>query len=392
MAKSDSIPKQCRILKRNQRHHEAFDDSKYDGRIVDEECHYQNAQHGNHCPANGCLEQKLGLEMTRFHWAQGIIVSFKRCNANFAKLKAYIQKQLERNGVKDEDALKDLTWYAIGGQTLECLQREIQHTVLFQKHPLKKLKAKELLRLMRFPSGHPDQEGEIYTRFDVIDECQRRGKQLLIELGWPTKMNALYWSVNDLKAEPRTLREIIGNDRFEGCKGMSRDVYRNLSIATDFEFDCTHTGLECTNVKEWKEIIARHPTAKPLLYKAIEYEKAVWEYAIGHYSGQATAAATEDDEWVGEVVPIAKHGQGPDDSTRNVTIIARWLGIDVNTVSDVKLLTEADPYHGVWHLLEYCTPEKPTKAEVLKQAVAHAKREAKFSEKKSSTLTLDLFS
>lgn len=40
--------------------------------------------------------------------------------------------------------------------------------------------------------GHPNEEGEPYGRFDVMDECQRRGKQLFLDLGWPINPEAIY--------------------------------------------------------------------------------------------------------------------------------------------------------------------------------------------------------
>ena len=390
------IPKQCKILKRKQKHEECFQSRKYDGRIVDEECHYQD---GNHfcdsgvrctCPSGGCLEQKLGLEMTRFHWAHGIIVSFKKCNANFAIIKEYIRKELAKISVKDEAALEDLTWTAFGWQSLENIGKWIEHEVQLHKHPLKKLSAKELQRLMSCPTGHPDQEGSVYDRYDVMHEIEQRGKKVLIDLGWPTKMNARYWRINRLREPPETLRQILGGQKFDGCKGMSKDIYRVLSVATDFDYNCTDTGLSCTSVKDWQKIIAKHPDAKPLLKKAIEYDKAVYEYAIGYGGGRATVAVTgdeEDDETGGAVIPLSEHKQ--DECAMNLVHIGKWLGIDMTKASDVKILVEADPYCGVWEVLEWYTPEKPTKDQILKQAIAEAKRDAKM--KKPSTLTLDLF-
>jgi len=373
----NSIPKQCKQLKKGQKH-------EYLTHLVTEECHYKDA-----CPAGGCLEQRLGLEMVRFHWAQGISVSFKRCNANFEKIKEYIRKELEKDGVKDDDMLEDLSWSAIGSQSLENIHKNIDHEVQLYKQPLKKLPAKEILRLMKSPSGHPDQEGEIYSRFDVINECTRRGKQLLVELGWPTEMTALYWHKRRLKDGPSTLKQIIAGSKFDNCRG-TKDIFKKLAMATDFEYDCTHVGLSCTTLKEWQKWIGKHPTAKPLLIKAIEYDKAFYEYAVGYNGGRATVDVTgdeEDDPDNGVIVPLGK--QGKDGSAGNLTSIARWLGIQVNKASDVKILTEANPYAGVWHVLDY-TPEKPSKQQILQQEIQIAKNTSRND--KPTTLTLDLFS
>jgi hypothetical protein len=135
----------------------------------------------------------------------------------------------------------------------------------------------------------------------------------------------------------------------------------------------------------------RRPVYIPLLKKAIEYDKAFYEYAIGYGGGRATVAVTsdeEDDETGGSVVPLSQHKQ--DECAMNLVHIGKWLGIDMNKVSDVRILVEADPYRGVWEVLEFCTPMKPTKEQIRNQVIAEAKRSAKTE--KPKTLTLDLFS
>jgi len=353
---------QCKLLKKNQKH-------EWRTASVNEDCHYEK------CPENGCLERQLELEMHSFHWAQGITVSFKRCQTNFEKLKEYIRKELAEHGVKDKEILEEETWSAIGSQNLEHLHRSLDHEIQLHKHPIKKLTAKELLRLMQSPSGHPDQEGEIYNRFDVMDECSRRGKQLLVELGWSTKMDARYYYRRYGKDDkPQTLQQILCREKWDGCRG-TKDVHRRLSFATDFEYDCTHTGLSCTSLADWKKLITKYPLAKPILYEAIMHEKAFYEYCTTCYE--------EDDS---QALPISKHDKN-DICCHNVCTISRWLGIDVDKLSSISILKEADPYRGVWHLLETFTPEKPTKQQVIQNEVRNAKFHGK-----STTLTLDLFS
>lgn len=40
--------------------------------------------------------------------------------------------------------------------------------------------------------GHPCEHGEPYSRSLIMNECQRRGKQLLIDLGWPVEPESIY--------------------------------------------------------------------------------------------------------------------------------------------------------------------------------------------------------
>ena len=77
------------------------------------------------------------------------------------------------------------------------------------------LTAKQILEIMRCPSGHPNQDGYPYTRGEMLSECRRRGKTLLEELGWPTDPQAVYW--NRYTNGPETLESIcnMGNSFFE---------------------------------------------------------------------------------------------------------------------------------------------------------------------------------
>jgi len=53
--------------------------------------------------------------------------------------------------------------------------------------------------------GHPGEHGEPYSRWDMQEECRRRGKQLLVDLGWPTEPDAIY--KNKYTGSEHTLRE-----------------------------------------------------------------------------------------------------------------------------------------------------------------------------------------
>jgi len=48
-----------------------------------------------------------------------------------------------------------------------------------KKKTLSALSAQEMLHLLRLPSGHPNNHGYPYTRADMLQECERRGKKLL---------------------------------------------------------------------------------------------------------------------------------------------------------------------------------------------------------------------
>ena len=74
---------------------------------------------------------------------------------------------------------------------IKAKQTEADYDASVMLH-LSKKTAQEILTGMR--KGHPDAEfGEPRTwRSPFMDECKRRGKQLLLDLGWPVEMNSLY--------------------------------------------------------------------------------------------------------------------------------------------------------------------------------------------------------
>jgi hypothetical protein len=76
--------------------------------------------------------------------------------------------------------------------------------------------AAELLRLIRL--CHPDEHGEPYSRWDVMEEIGRRGKQVLIELGWPTDDEAIY--KNRFTGDEEPLKQVYGwYDGYDECAG-----------------------------------------------------------------------------------------------------------------------------------------------------------------------------
>lgn len=77
--------------------------------------------------------------------------------------------------------------------------------------------------------GHPCEHGEPYSRSLIMDECQRRGKQLLLDLGWPVEPDSIYR--NKYTGSSGTLKSLVYNscmqsavkDSFE--KRLSDDVW-----------------------------------------------------------------------------------------------------------------------------------------------------------------------
>lgn len=73
-----------------------------------------------------------------------------------------------------------------------------------QRHMIKKETDERLRELICL--CHPNEHGEPYSRYVVQEECERRGKQLLINIGWPVNEDSIYknkWTGGEytLKAE-----------------------------------------------------------------------------------------------------------------------------------------------------------------------------------------------
>ena len=59
-----------------------------------------------------------------------------------------------------------------------------------REHHIQQESAERLRYLMSL--GHPGEHGEPYNRWQTMEECQRRGKQLFLDLGWPVEPNSIY--------------------------------------------------------------------------------------------------------------------------------------------------------------------------------------------------------
>ena len=64
------------------------------------------------------------------------------------------------------------------------------NNIAILKQDIKQETAKRILYLIRL--GHPTEHNESYDRGDVIEEIERRGLQILKDLGWDTKFTAKY--------------------------------------------------------------------------------------------------------------------------------------------------------------------------------------------------------
>ncbi len=104
---------------------------------------------------------------------------------------------------RDQSSLLDFTPEKIeeNATALVKVNKEEEYDASVMEH-LSKKTAKEILEGLR--KGHPKPEfGESdgTWRFFYMDECGRRGKQLLIELGWPTEMDSKYINIRTGEVE-----------------------------------------------------------------------------------------------------------------------------------------------------------------------------------------------
>jgi len=74
------------------------------------------------------------------------------------------------------------------------------------------LKAKDLYRLIRL--GHPQEHGEHFNRWQVIEEIEKRGMGIISALGWPEGLESIY--KNRYTADESRLKSLLlVDDTFE---------------------------------------------------------------------------------------------------------------------------------------------------------------------------------
>ena len=72
------------------------------------------------------------------------------------------------------------------------------------------LSALDLLRLIRL--GHPDEKGEPYTRYEIMEEIEKRGEGILKELKWQSDMKSIY--KNRYTGDEETLYDVISDEGY----------------------------------------------------------------------------------------------------------------------------------------------------------------------------------
>jgi len=117
------------------------------------------------------------------------------------------------------------------------------------KKDIKEETAERILILIRF--GHPTEHNEPYNRGDVIQEIERRGLQILKDLGWDTSFTAKY--KNRYTGSETTLMEQMkgicnGKFSYHNLFGLL-EHYEPIDIWTDK--DCFDEYKEKATLGGW---------------------------------------------------------------------------------------------------------------------------------------------
>ena len=312
---------------------------------------YANCRSGSALPL--AVRLKMEMEWTQYVGDDKPVQRITKTDKNKQLLTEYIIKTLKESKLfnaeqQAEIVARILKWYWCRSSPLEDAEEDMQHEIAVAKHPLSKKPAAEILKLMQM--CHPTEHGEIYTRLDVMHECERRGKQLLKDLKWPTDPNAPYYHA--YTGEEETLQQICESYKWVPLNGASHEHAAKLSKATNGEYDSDSTGLSCTDLKFWRKTIEKHPEAKTILREAIRLDKAFYEYSV-HKE---------------KLLSSFKKNDSP--CEHNVLSIAQWLGIDVAKLEPLDSIPKSDLYMGVWQLIESHQPEplsKTQRIEMVKQ-------------------------
>ena len=206
-----------------------------------------------------------------------------------------------------------------------------------------KLTAKQILEIMQCPSGHPDQDGYLFTRWQMLAECRRRGKALLEELGWPSDPQAVYW--NRHTDGPETLESICKMNRDDDFRTKLHESEQELRKATNGVYP-ENIGIECMDVADWKKILSGFDEftasyVKIQLRECVRLHKGFYERID---SGE-------------DLKPISQFKSQICEG--NICSMALWLGLDVNRPEPPETLPKPNIYSGVWCLLEHWSTIKP---------------------------------
>lgn len=119
-------------------------------------------------------------------------------------------KRVEEKG--EEYEVCELCNHKYTGVDCPCLSPRIQNE-----------SAERIRYLMSL--GHPCEHDEHYSRWMIMEECQRRGKQLLIDLGWPVEPDSVYR--NKYVGSKSTLRQLVYHYCMEKEKGLGFEEMLN---------------------------------------------------------------------------------------------------------------------------------------------------------------------
>lgn len=203
------------------------------------------------------------------------------------------------------------------------------------------LEAKNIVRLFRL--GHPNEHGEPYGRFQVMDMITERGQQLLIDLKWPIAMDSEYYHL--VSREIETLYDALhggGMPELTPLHDAESELDEQFCILTGGVMG-SNTGFSIYKVRELKKIAKEHksPELDQALYKRTLYAKASYEYRH--------KTILTDPKWKQDVC------------TQNIVKIATWLDIPVDVrVSDDDLPPkDLTCRSSIWSLIQSYNPMPP---------------------------------
>jgi hypothetical protein len=141
--------------------------------------------------------------------------------------------------------------------------KDDENEKLIQEHMSRK-PAKELVKGFRMNGGHPkpeigaveDSEGrELTWRSVYMDELERRGKQVLIDLGWPSEMDAKYTNLYTGCIE--TLAQLLNGYRGDGSFERVWAVVQNWVPFNAKEPNMRLIKYLVANIHKAKEVIEK---------------------------------------------------------------------------------------------------------------------------------------
>jgi len=94
-----------------------------------------------------------------------------------------VDSGIEHSGISEYASCEFCgTWKEVSAECLCCIEDK--------EHHIQQESAERLRYLMSL--GHPGESREPYNRWQTMDECKRRGKQLFLDLGWPVEPGSIY--------------------------------------------------------------------------------------------------------------------------------------------------------------------------------------------------------